>query len=264
MAVTKKADPAIPNVFVRSGMFSVKSFRNIDRPMVNLDIFTNDKARYVIKFDGYELNQADYQIFASLLRQQRLSGLSYGSQISIPVLNICNDLAWMKSGQNYEIIWETMSRLRRANVVIKSGKNFYDGSLILELDRDANKHVNYKLSSRISELFDDDCTYVNLSVIVGLKSMMSKWLYSYYQSHSMHIPMQLEKIRQMMRVPERMATKEFNRNFRDALREVSELKTGPFVGWKIEQDILTVYKTNEKKEVSHMNFTEFPDPFETQ
>ncbi len=262
MLLKKKATrAAIPNVFVRSGMFTVKSFRNVDREIVSRSIFTNDAGRYSIHFDGYELNQNDYQVYASLLKQQRNSGLTYGSTLTIPVSNILTDIGFNCGGANYENVWDTMARLKRANVSILSGKRRYEGSLILEIERDARNHMSYALSNRISDLFDDDCTYVDLSVIVSLKNMMSKWLYSYYRSHSMHIPISVKKIRELMCAPERMETKEFNRVLRQSLTEVSKIGNGPFVGWKIEDEILSVYKTGKMEEVVSNVLNDIPDPF---
>lgn len=178
---------AVPDVFLRSGLFSINQADNLIR-------LQNQKIScvrpYKIFYSGPLLNQTDLDVWMSVVY---LGGDSrFDEKIDFTIGEILKSLHLNGTGKNSLKVVSCLQRLSDASIEVieKKDKIVFKGKLIksFEIIEKAGRHKRYKISldDSISELYRyDKFKFVDWNVRNQLSGkLLSQWLHAYYSTHT--------------------------------------------------------------------------------
>jgi hypothetical protein len=248
----------VPNAINRSALFCTRNLGNKRSNLICKEI--HSQVNYKIIYSGPEMNQYDAQILYAIAHIQRRNGQSFGTWVKTYYSEIASLINRKANGEAYKSISDSLDRLSDCKLRIIFGSNAdqvtYKGGILESYAKTAAKHLEFRLSPDLEDLFKVDCTIVNLEHKVKLNRLFSKWLYDFSSSHSLGIPFYLTNIINLCGYSGNMP--EFKRQLNLACIEIEETlgENSPFVRHSIQNNELCLYKQHKKGEISISNPSE--------
>lgn len=184
---------AIPNIFLRSALFSVGA-KNEERQYINgedLTALNGIKVRY----KGERLDQDDLDVWqhvVQIVRHQKL-----GNRCRIRLSSLLKVAGLTDTGKNRMALQTRIERLVANAMTVKQGHYTYIGSLIRFVAHDeCTKEWVIELDEKLLPLFaSDQFTQVQWAVRKALgKRQLAKWLHGFYSSHKEPYPLKIDTL----------------------------------------------------------------------
>jgi hypothetical protein len=237
-----------PNAFLRGALFTAtqgKDRKHYQRELIaTLDGFE-------IRYTGIQLNQADLDLWETLLHLSRSNPL--GEEAKHSGYGILQVLGKNTSKRDYESLKNSLARLGSAYVeVTQKGRRTYFGGLCGisgEINEETGEY-RYKLNGGLHCLFDSGWSQVDYEQRKQLqKKPLALWLHGFYSSHAKPYPMKVETIYKLCG----SETKDIKR-FKQALKSAHEdlVNVGQLKSYEIESDLIRVKKTSSPSQVKHL------------
>lgn len=193
---------AVPNPFLRSGLFSVSHETDANR-----EFRDNEKivslSNYNIRVTGKALSQDDLSVWMSLLSMARSGPIS--DVVKFTGYRLLKDLGWRMHSENYVRVKESIRRLKNNGLEISSTDETkaYSGSLLRNYAFQSDEHDTswwVQFEPEMAKLLvSDNTTLLEWEVRkdIGSRSRLALWLHAFYASHRDPIPFRIEKIMEL-------------------------------------------------------------------
>lgn len=193
---------AVPNPFLRSGLFSVSHDTDANR-----EFRDNEKivslSNYNIRVTGKALSQDDLSVWMSLLSMARSGPIS--DVVRFTGYRLLKDLGWRMHSENYVRVKESIRRLKNNGLEISSTDETkaYSGSLLRNYAFQTDEHDTswwVQFEPEMAKLLvSDNTTLLEWEVRkdIGSRSRLALWLHAFYASHRDPIPFRIEKIMEL-------------------------------------------------------------------
>lgn len=237
-----------PSCVLRSALFGV--VRRGRRQALKRQIIAT-WAGTAIRYTGWQLDQADLDIWLTALHITREFGL--GTQIQTTVSEMLKIMRRKTDGRSYEWFNNAITRLTACVVEITIDRKTYGGSLIesFERDEDTGDYVLH-LNPKLAVLFEDDTfTRIHLEQRQGLRMDLAKWLHGYILSHQATTKnphrIGLTRLRELCG-SETGELWKFRQQVREAMDEL--LNAGAVIRWRISaNDALEVIRPTRNAQI---------------
>ena len=217
----------VPNPFIRSGLFSVKTTTNREfmqkMPIASL-------SNYEVTYTGQDLQQDDLSVWMSLINLARNQPMS--DSILFTGYALIKDLGWRMHSESYKRAQDSIERLKVTGIEISTNnkETAYSGSLIREYawtakDVKGNARWMVRFEPRVSTLFMEDTTTLlewETRKRIGTRATVAQWLHSFYSSHREPIPLKVEKLYELCRSGDSLSS--FRRNIKNALNKLVDVE----------------------------------------
>lgn len=137
----------------------------------------------VIRYTGYQLDQADLDTWMALLDILKTQG--FGATVSVTPYEILKLIGKTTDTRTYQWLHASIRRLLSGTVEIEEKNAIYIGHLVdtFVFDKKENKYL-LKVNSSLSELFCKSYySALEREIRQKLKGDLTKWLYGYCCSH---------------------------------------------------------------------------------
>ncbi len=239
------ANRGVPNPFIRSGLFSVKT--TVERQYLD-NIHIDSLSNYEVRYEGKELQQDDLTVWMSLINLAKNQPVA--DKVFFTGYELIKDMGWRMHSETYEKIKQSIQRLKVTGIQIATANNSqaYSGSLIRDFgwaERDpvtGNAKWMVRFEPTVSALFMDDTTTLlewQTRKKIGTRATVALWLHAFYSSHRDPIPLPLSKLHELSRSAASLST--FRRNVKNALQTLIEVDF--LTSFEVKND--TVYVTKK-------------------
>lgn len=256
MKKQKQSVRMIPNVLIRSALFSTKRLSN-KRNVVSTKIYSQNG--YEVTYDGEELNQIDSQVYqAVVMIMKSKSDINTPNTVKFNIKDIILLLGKHGNGNDYTCVKNSLNRLKKCVITIASGKTNYSGNLlnyVYSVNNDNQVEVN---SVFCNFLTSSDQTVCDVESKSKISKLLSKWLFDYFRSHSRYIPLDIEYLLNLC--GSNMNIRKFRQQLKISMDELILNHSFPIKSYSIENDKLSVSSKNFNK-TNIIEFEEF-NPFE--
>lgn len=188
-----EAQRGIPNITLRSALFSSsRSSQYLERA----EIFAQSPAR--IRYTGQRLNQADHDVWITLLHLERKDQL--GLPLRTSAYALLKQQNKTDTGANRQNLYKCLARLKATAVEIIDSRYSYTGSLIDTIYRDESTHeLVLILNPKLCNLFGKEgFTRVDWGIRRELTNKpLAQWLHGYFTSHADPYPVSIKTLMQL-------------------------------------------------------------------
>ncbi|RKP44702.1 plasmid replication initiator TrfA [Pararobbsia silviterrae] len=231
----------MPNSLARSALFNVnRAAAPRDRYFPGKQIASSGTT--TITHKGEELRQDDADVFLEILHLARDTILS--ERVEFTGYAMLKTLGWDTSSKGYERLVKILERLQESSlkVAFEGNRKGFQGSLIrkfiwkdgTETDSDGQTRWICYIEPEIARLFaSDDYSRVAREQRLRLRSELSKWLHSYYNTHAAPFAVSVKFIHQQCG-SQAKALSHFRVTLKKALTELQSV--GFLASWKIDDD----------------------------
>lgn len=239
---------AAPNAMLRGALFSATQGKN--RRMCQREVIaTTDN--YEIRYTGISLNQADLNLWETIMHIARNNAA--GEESTFSIYEILKHMGKDNSSKDYESLKKSLARLRSADVEITiKGENTYFGPLCGiagELDKKTDSY-RFKFFEGLICLFDSGWSKLDYQHRKTLKDKpLALWLHGLFCSHAKPYPIKVETIHRLCG-SDTKELKSFKRALKKALSEL--VSTGYLKSFEFDGDLLKVKKTPSKSQLKHL------------
>ena len=243
---------AVPNPFVRSGLFSVKNSKNEDRGYLDKLVLPS-LSNYRIEYSGRELQQDDLSVWLFLINLAKNQPIA--DCVYFTGYQIVTDLSWTLNSKSYLRAKQCIERLKVTGLEISSvspesgaKEQAYSGSLIREYSWDARDGTNnprwmVRFEPKISLLFlEDTTTFASWEIRkrIGSRHTVAQWLHYYFESHKKPFPISVRKVHELSRSGDTVSS--FRNTVKRALDKLVEV--GFLTEYAIENDKIIVIQND--------------------
>ncbi len=241
---------AIPNGLLRSALFGAikKGARRYMRGelLAGLD-------GVEIRQTGLQLDQGDFDLWASVLHAVRLQEL--GSQCRITSYLLLKIMGVTDTGKNRTILQARIERLVANALTIKQGRYTYIGSLIVRAGKDEKtQEWVIELDAKLRPLFaGDQFTQIGWAVRHALSGKpLAQWLHGFYASHAKPYPVRVETLHRLCGSDAEL--RRYRQTLGDALAAVAEASAAHGEGFSYEMrgDLVYVDKQASGPQQRHL------------
>ena len=199
-----------------------------------------------ILFTGKELDQADCDVFMQALTISQPTGL--GSEVRFTQHSFLKSLKRSTGKQNHEWLKQSLKRLNRCNIEIKTKRFYLSGNLIDTCAVDEVTGESYlRFNPEISKALQLQ-TYISCSDRLRLgTSELAKWLHLYILSQDTQQEHVINTKKLKSLCGSESCIKKFNQNIKRALNALSEKLPQLLDSWNIKNGILSFKKKPFKK-----------------
>ena len=184
------------NDILRSGLFSsAKRIEPSDQSFVSerpIAAIGSTK----ISLTGYTLDQVDYQVYESLVKQFKVGGID----LEMRLVDLVKLIGWDRGGNQLESLIISLKKLNSARIEIDTPEYQYFGGLV---DRAVYEKstgiVNLKLGTEIAKMYASDnwtMLHVSKRSLLG-KNLLARWIYGFMMTHKTPFPYSIEKLMQL-------------------------------------------------------------------
>lgn len=233
----------VPNPFIRSGLFCVKTTNN--RNFMK-EIILPSLNNYSISYSGEELQQDDLSVWMSLI--QLASKQPISDAVYFTGYKLLKDLQWTINSRSYLRLQESIKRLKVTAIEVSTSNKdqAYAGSLIREYswnaeDSTGNLSWMVRFEPRVSILFMQDTTTLlewETRKKIGSRAAMAQWLHAYYTSHRDPLPISVQKLHELCRSEDLIPG--FKRTLKNALQRLVDVEF--LTSFSVVKDIVTIEK----------------------
>ncbi len=248
---TGGSSPLVPNSIIRSALFSTNRMGNRREFIRNVRIAS--LPQYEVSFSGLELNQRDCEVFYACVNTIHNSERNFDKWFSFSTSHAVEMMGMPNDGRSARFVWESLERLKHGNIRIKSfDGSEYIGSLLSEICLDRRGECRFKMPETIARLFDSsDQTYLRLKTKASIPSLLGKWMFDFYSSHSQTIPVPVERLMELTGT--KLPKNKFKYHLKECLSEVMSCDKPPFKSFEFDGDRLVVYKASMRKKEEKEN-----------
>lgn len=240
-----EANRGVPNPFMRSGLFSVKTTSTRDF-LDKIPIFS--LSNYDISYTGRELQQEDLSVWMALInmaKDQPMSDAIYFTGYQLIV-----DLGWSLNTESYRRARASIERLQVTGISIETHNKAagYSGPLIREFkfENDTGEEKNTKwmvrFEPKVSVMFMSDTVTLlewEMRKKIGGRSPLAQWLHGFYATHEKPFGYSVAKLHEMCRSGDTISS--FRRSLKIALTRCKE--KGFLSNWTVDDsDIVHVVR----------------------
>lgn len=234
----------VPNPFIRSGLFCVKTTNN--RNFMK-EIVLPSLNNYAISYSGEELQQDDLSVWMALINlasKQQISDAVYFTGYKL-----LKDLEWTVNSRSYTRLQESIKRLKVTSIEVSTMNKdqAYAGSLIREYSWEAQDGTGnlgwmVRFEPRVSILFMHDTTTMlewETRKKIGSRAALAQWLHAYYQSHRDPRATSVQKLHELCRSEDGIPG--FRRTLKNALQRLVEVEF--LTSFNIVKDMVVLEKS---------------------
>lgn len=231
---------ALPSDFARSALFTVNRYgAKTKRPFRSQQLVIS-QSNFTLKVTGEETNTFDQSVLLQLLHYQRRQTL--GEPVAFSLSELAADLRLSTGGKDLERLWESINRLQKTTIELRNTKvgdgQGYAGQIISEVFDNRENRQNQLCAvvfrPAIAALMQPNTlTMISWELRLKLRKELSKWLLTYYASHSRPNPIFVQTIYKFSGSTIRETWK-FRSVLREALGELEEV--GFLKSWEIDAD----------------------------
>lgn len=202
-----------PRVFFESPLFRVAS--KSAKRLTHIDlVLPTAPGRPPISYAGPELRQSDGLVFLALVHMLR--DVRVGTAVSLPPDGVCRALFGRYDGNSRCALREHIQRLQQGLIRFES----FSVQLCLGFDYPKFGRWTVALDAHIIELFRvPRKSWLHMQPRLTLPDGLATWLYTYVETQTKLIPMQLSLLRELC--GSQSSDKAFENRMRDALRHLS-------------------------------------------
>lgn len=235
-----------PNSFLRSALFAAIQGKT-RRPLKN-ELLGAQKG-YVVKFTGWQLDQADLDVWEHaihLARQHPLGNVCvFRANAFLKAIGRSNGKA------NYSWLHESITRLVACAVEIRCGSKVFTGSLLHTCLRDDETGVyKLKLDPDTIKLYRAaDWTALEWQQREALKGKpLALWLHGFYATHAQAYPLKIETLQELCG-----GNAQAKRNFKIALKKAfTDLEAVAGIKATFDGDLVAVEKIPTPAQAKHL------------
>lgn len=232
---------AIPNVFLRSGVFAVIG-RSARTSLEEKVISSRSDTKLV--YTGQQLDQTDLDLFAALLHLKRNLPLGQDAEISRYALLKCLEIT--DSGANRDSLKDRLLRISSCKFSIETPSCMYEGGLLYAEGLDTKAPIVVRLNPKIISLYSrGEYTWVHWGIRRALNgSPLAQWLHGYYATHASQIPILVKTLHAFSGSQVNSISK-FRQLLEKALKKLSQVSAahGVLFGFVIENNKVKVSTT---------------------
>jgi len=237
-----------PNAFLRGALFSATQGK--DRRLYQRELIATLDG-FEIRYTGIQLNQADLDLWETLLHLSRTNPL--GEEAKFSGYGILQELGKNKSKRDYDSLKDSLARLGSAYVEVtqKGKKTFFGGlcSISGEIDEETGDY-RFKLNGGLHCLFNSGWSQIDYEQRKLLqKKPLALWLHGFYSSHASPYPIKIETIHRLCG----SETKEI-KHFKSSLKKAHEdlVSIGQLKSYEFKNDLVEVKKFCTPTQVKHL------------
>ena len=246
---------AVPNPFVRSGLFSVKNSKDDERKFLDKLVLPS-LSNYRIEFTGKELQQDDLSVWLFLINCAKKQPIA--DSVYFTGYQIVTDLGWSINSKSYTRAKRSIERLKVTGLEVSSvnsdtgqKEQAYGGSLIREYSWDAvdgEKNIKWmvRFEPKISLLFLEDTTTLaswEIRKAIGSRHTVAQWLHYYFESHTTPFPISIKKLHELCRSDDSVSS--FRSSIKRALDKLIEVEF--LSSYVIENDLVKVVQNKRPR-----------------
>jgi hypothetical protein len=230
-----------PNSFIRSALFA--AIQSKDRQYLKEQVLASQDG-ITIKFTGEQLNQADLDVWETIVHLARDQPL--GTFCSFTAHGLLKALGLPTGNSQHKQLHSTLVRLTACAVEVHHGGKTYFGPLIKSGAKDdVTRHYGVELNRGIIHLFgENQWTALDWQQRQQLRGQpLAQALHAFYSSHRTPFPVKLATLKAYTGSRNKQAAS-FKRQVRAALQQLVEV--GFLVGFELDGDMVKVERATSQ------------------
>jgi TrfA protein len=193
----------IPNDYARSSLFTARNKKEPRRQLLNQKLFHYNE-HITIYYTGIELRAEDDElVWLQILNYGK--GVAFGDPFEFSIKNLVGDLNWSRSGQSYERVRASLTRLKANEVRAENSKAYGNSGAVsliqnyTSINDAAGKPTEYRvwIDPNLITLFAGNTFTSHSWEIYRDFSPVARRLADYIESHQHPFPLSLEKFKGM-------------------------------------------------------------------
>lgn len=240
----------IPNVILRSSLFSISQTRPVSR---KLTLITSVDG-FELRFKGEHFNQDDLDVWQALVHRARKQPL--GTYVRFTVNEVLRELDRKTGGTQHTQLQEEIARLIGGVIEMRwvnEGKKLTDSLVKKSFYDEKTETYVLILSEELLKIYETGYTWVDWQERkLYKKNALAKWLHGFYGSHADPFAYKVETIRDLCGSNKSQRLTDFRKALRAALDLMTTHKF--FVSAEIEprRDVVEVKKLPTPSQRRHL------------
>lgn len=242
---------AIPNVFLRSGVFAV--IRSSTRESLEEKVISSRSDTKLV-YTGKKLAQNDLNLFAAILHLSR--NLPLGQEVEISRYALLKCLEVTDCGASRDSIKDSFLRISNCKFSIETPSCIYEGGLLYAEGLDTKAPIVVRLNPKIISLYSrGEYTWVHWGIRRTLnRSPLAQWLHGYYATHAKQFPILVKTLHAFSGSQVNSISK-FRQLLKEALEKLSQVSAahGVQFDFVIEKNKVKVSTTPSIAQQNYLN-----------
>lgn len=207
---------AIPNVFLRSSLFSISQTRAMSRKLTEITSLEGVE----IRFKGEHFNQDDLDVWEALVHRARKQPL--GTHVRFTVNDILHELGLDTGGSQHTQFHEKLTRLQGGVIEIRwpdEGKKLTDKLVGKSFYDEASETYVLMLSEDLLKIYKTGNTWIDSEACkLFRRNALARWLYRFYATHAEPFDIKVETLRNLCGSSQTQRLTDFRKALRIALK----------------------------------------------
>lgn len=241
----------VPNVLLRSSLFSISQTRPISRRLTLITCVDGVE----IKFKGEHFNQDDLDVWQALVHRARKQPL--GTFVHFTVNDILRELDRKTGGTQHIQLQEEIARLIGGVIEMRwvnEGKKIQDTLVEKSFYDEKSETYVLMLSTELLTIYQSGYTYVDWQERkLYRRNSLAKWLHGFYTSHAEPFAYKVETIRDLCGSNKSQRLTDFRKALRVALDLLKKHNTLQDATISPDRDLVEVKKVPTQSQRRHLD-----------
>ena len=226
----------VPNSILRGALFA--AIQGKTRRALKAELLATQKG-VEIRFTGWQLDQADLDVWEQVLHMHMSQDLPLGVQVSFTARSLLLALRLSTGKSDYNWLKDSFRRLAGAVVEISYAPGMSYAGNMLDFWRDDNDNTYIlEVNPRLASIYGAGWTAIDCDVRLGLRRKpLASWLHGYYSSHAKPFTVKVDYLYRLSG-----STNKNVRDFKYQLKKALALlvESGAIRSFSIEGDLVKV------------------------
>lgn len=240
----------VPNVILRSALFSISQKRAISRKLTAIASLEGIE----IRIKGEHFNQDDLDVWEALVHRARKQPL--GTYVRFTVNDILRELDRDTGGSQHSQFHDELARLQGGVIEIRwpdEGRKLTDKLVGRSFYDEASETYVLMLSEDLLKIYKTGYSWIDWEERKRFRrNALARWLHSFYATHADPFPYKVETLRDLCGSNKSQRLTDFRKALRIALNLLK--KNEVLLDWKIckQRDVVEVTKVPTSSQRRHL------------
>ena len=241
---------AIPNVFLRSSLFSISQTRAMSRKLTEITSLGGVE----IRFKGEHFNQDDLDVWEALVHRARKQPL--GTYVRFTVNDVLHELGLDTGGSQHAQFHEKLARLQGGVIEIRwpeEGKKMTDKLVGKSFYDEPSETYVLMLSEDLLKIYKTGNTWIDSAETkLFRRNALARYLYRFYTSHADPFDYKVETLRDLCGSSKTQRLTDFRKALRIALKLLVDNKALLSAEICPRRDVVKVTKVPSASQRRHL------------
>lgn len=240
----------VPNVILRSSLFSISQTRPISRKLTEIASLEGVE----IRFKGEHFNQDDLDVWEALVHRARKQPL--GTYVRFIVNDVLRELGRDIGGSQHSQFADELARLQGGVIELRwveEGRKLTDSLVGQSFYDETSETYVLMLSEDLLKIYKTGYSWIDWEERkLFRRNALARWLHSFYATHADPFPYKVETLRDLCGSNKSQRLTDFRKALRTALELLKKHKV--LLDWTIcpRRDVVEVTKVPTSSQRRHL------------